>query len=173
MPDSFEAQVRTAHGQRCVGCGNTDRTRVRLVVAEAAGGSRTLANAVLICRTCEFHEARVQATEGGPAPRTLLNFWVSAELQAWMQAHAPFQGVSALVRYLIGLYVESPPERFDDLLLYQNASAEVRSFVWVPADLHATFKARARKEGLTLTQALIALILLYRIEIAQEGRPEP
>ena len=169
MPDSFEVQVRQAYGSRCGVCGSTDRTRVRLVVPEAAGGTKTRTNAILICRSCEFHEMRSRVAGSPVTDKTLLNVWVSAELHQWMQDHAPFQGVSALARYLIGLYVDSEPSRFDDLLLYQIANAEVRTFVWVPTDLHAAFKVRAGKDGLTLTQALIALVLLYRIEIAQEA----
>lgn len=168
---SFEADVRAFHGGRCAGCGSTDRTRVRLIVPLEAGGKKVLSNGTVVCRTCEFGEIRERQEEPSPNAKKLLNVWVSEELHAWIQTHIPFQGASALARYLIELYLSSDSVRYDDLHLYQDPTAAVRCFVYVPAAMHTAFKARATRDGFTLTQALIGLIILYRIEVAREGRP--
>lgn len=165
---SLEAEVRHAHGGRCAGCGSTQRTRVRWIVPADAGGKTEVSNGILVCRVCEFRETRARALRQEPRDRALLNFWVSAEIHAWMQTEVPQQGFSALARELVTLYTESPEGRFDDLLLYQCPEASVRCFVWMHRELHEAFKARARRDGFNLTQALTALILLYRSEIAQE-----
>lgn len=164
----FEHSVREHYGKRCSNCRCLDegRCRVLLAVPVEAGGQRTITNAMFLCRTCEFNlgtvgrEGRVGLPEKGQ--KVLLNFWVSSRLHEWVQAHTRFAGGSSMARHLMGVYTASAPERFNDLSFYQDSGTEVRLFVWADRTVYDAFKARASAQGLTVTDAIISLVLLYQ-----------
>jgi hypothetical protein len=79
-----------------------------------------------------------------------------------------FNSKSALIRYLMGKYIQDEGQ-FDDLENYQDAaggtdSAKVNA--WVPIDTYETFKTMLDRRGLSVTDAVIALVMVYEMEIS-------
>jgi len=160
---SWEKQVREQYRDRCAGCGSADKLKPRLIVPEEAGGRQTVANGVLLCRSCEMASESVDRSS--TSDQRLVNFWVSHRLFErikWSIDHyQAFTSMGGLVRYLMSKYV-SDPSRFDeDLMLYQDEGCDTKVNVWVPRDTYATFKSLVDTRGLTVTDSLKSLIVLY------------
>ena len=169
----FEQRVREFAKDRCLNCGGIDRTRVSLIVPESAGGTYSTSNGVLLCRPCEMAAESVRQSRYHEQPRRILNFWVSRKLynriQAGTETKNGFNSVSALVRYLMSKYIVDEG-RFDDLEQYQDAGADVKINVWVDMPSYATFKTLVDKRGITVTDAVKNLILMYlEMVVAQNG----
>lgn len=162
----FEQRVREAAKDRCSNCGGEDRTRVSLIVPVQAGGQYVVSNAVLLCRPCELAAESFSRGRHEQA-RRILNFWVSRKLydriQKGIETRNGFNSVSSLVRYLMSKYV-TDEERFNDLGQYQDAGADVKINVWVDIDAYATFKQLVDKQGMTVTDAVKSLIMMYETE---------
>jgi hypothetical protein len=159
----FERAVWDRARGRCSNCGGEDRLRVRMIVPEEAGGQLVESNGALLCRPCEL--AADTARPGRPDDKRPINFWVSqglyATLQNGVKSRHGFTSMASLVRFLMAKYVEDEA-RFDDLEQYQDApGADVKVNVWVEADRYATFKALVDKRGLSVTDAIKALIKMY------------
>jgi len=155
---------------RCSNCGGTDKLRVKMIVPEEAGGKLVPSNGALLCRACEM------AAESTPHSDTTLrpiNFWVSEQLYNSLQSNARggFNSMAALVRYLMAKFV-TDESRFDDLDKYQDAGSDVKVNVWVETDRYASFKKIVDSRGLTVTDAIKALIRMYEAEAAPLVRKE-
>lgn len=165
----WEQTVRERAKDRCDNCGGEDRTSAHMVVPAEAGGRRVPSNGILLCRPCEMAAGAVdKKTKSGE--RRILNFWVSRKLydslQTGMETRKGFSSVSALIRFLMSMYV-SNEQRFDDLERYQDTGADVKINVWVDFSQYSSFKTLVDKNGLTVTDALKSLIMLYE----QDGEP--
>lgn len=155
------------HRHQCSNCGGADRLKLKMVVPLEAGGQYVVSNGVILCRTCEI--AADSTRPMGNDPRRPINFWVSQGLYQSLKDNAKdsvFHSMASLVRYLMAKYVASEAS-FDDLEKYQAAAgtgSDVKINVWVERDMYAAFKDLVVKRGLTVTDALKALILMYEAE---------
>ena len=151
---------------QCANCGSDDRLRIRLVVPERAGGNTTLSNAVLLCRACEMAAAGVSSPKETRRP---INLWVSRSLYESIQTIVTtlngHRSQSSLVRSLLSRVVEEPAA-FEDLAQYQDDGRDVRLNVWVGKDTYRLFKAWVAERGMTVTDAVTSLLLLYKVEAA-------
>ncbi len=158
---AWERRVTELHRNRCSNCGGDDHLRAKLVVPREAGGQLVESNGVLLCRSCDMAAESVSKSSG---EQRLVNFWVSRglfdRLQYGLDTVQGFPSMGALVRYLITKYV-ADPSRFDDLELYQDGGSDVKVNVWVERDRYNTFKALLDKRGVTVTDALKGLIVMY------------
>lgn len=161
---SWEQRVREACKDRCSNCGGEDRTRVTMIVPSEAGGQSVVTNGVLLCRPCEMAAESLESGKKREQDRRILNFWVSRKLYDRIQKSTEtkngFNSVSSLVRYLMSKYVLDE-DRFDDLEQYQDSGADVKINVWVDIGSYATFKRLLDKRGVTVTDAVKNLILVY------------
>jgi hypothetical protein len=116
--------------------------------------------------------ASESAPQSGAALRPI-NFWVSDKLYKSLQSNARggFHSMAALVRYMMAKYV-SDADRFDDLQQYQDEGSDVKVNVWVETDRYANFKQLVDSRGLTVTDAIKALIRMYEAESAPLVRKE-
>ena len=104
-----------------------------------------------------------------------INFWTSRKLFNRMEngvcSDNGFKSKSALIRYLMNKYI-SDEGQFDDLEQYQDCveadAAKVNA--WVPKDTYETFKARMDRRGMSVTDAIKALIMVFDEETAQGGK---
>jgi hypothetical protein len=167
-PPSWQEEVWDRTDGRCYGCGSDHKNRVKLIVPLEAGGTACAENACLICRGCEM------ATDASkPKNKTInnrpINFWVSRRLFQRMDnglcSNKGFNSKSALIRYLMSKYIQEDVQ-FDDLEQYQDAAGtdSARINAWVPVDTYETFKAMLDKRGMTVTEAVIALVMVYEME---------
>lgn len=166
----WEELVREAFKDRCSNCGGEDRLRVRMVVPEAAGGHRVVSNGILLCRPCELASESLSREPARDAQRRILNFWVSRKLydriQHGLVTRNGFNSVSSLVRFLMSKYVIDEA-RFDDLEQYQDVGTDVKINVWVDTSAYSTFKQLVDKRGMTVTDAVKSLVMMY------ESQAEP
>lgn len=159
----WEQAVLEISRNKCSNCGGSDRVRPTMIVPEEAGGQYVISNGAAVCRPCAL---AADATRQGRAHtrKRPLNFWVSRALydriQEGLKAHAAFDSMAGLIRFLMGSYV-SDESRFDDLEHYQEDGTDVKVNVWVEEDRYATFKTLVDKRGLTVTDAVKALVRLY------------
>ena len=166
MSDAFDAQVREEFGGRCGNCGSDDKCRAKLIVPESQGGTKVVTNAMWICRGCELGTGPAALPE-----RQLVNLFVSPELHGQILALVGNGNASSVARHLIGLFLEGPPERFDDLGYYQDAGTSTRLYVHVDRGTYPEFRARTKAMGLTVTAALIGLFRLYLAQIDNGDAP--
>jgi hypothetical protein len=163
----WETAVREQSRDRCSNCGGEDRIRVSLIVPIDAGGKYVVTNGRTLCRPCELAAEAVASGKPGATERRPLNFWVSRKLydriQYGLESRRGFPSMGALVRYLMTKYVSDEP-RFDDLEQYQDSSADVKINVWVERDSYQTFKILIDKRGMTVTDSVKALIMMYEAE---------
>lgn len=166
----WEQRVREAAKDRCSNCGGEDRTKVSMIVPLEAGGQSVTSNGVLLCRPCEMASESLGGGKRREQDRRILNFWVSRKLydrvQQAIEEQSGFHSVSSLVRYLMSKYIVDE-ERFDDLEQYQDSGADVKINVWVDITAYATFKQLVDKRGLTVTDAVKNLILVYLETMAE------
>jgi len=146
----------------CGNCGGDVRLEVHFVVPLEAGGSYVDTNGYVLCRGCEM--AREAANKRSNSERRPINFWVSSYLYSLLdrltQPGNRFTSMGSLIRYLISFYCMSP-SRFDDLPNYQDRGTDSKVNAWVANDAYTAFKAMVDARGMTVTDALKGLILLY------------
>lgn len=146
----------------CGNCGGDVRLQVHFVVPIEAGGSYVDTNGYVLCRGCEM--AREAANKRSDSERRPINFWVSHHLYSLLdrltQPGNRFTSMGGLIRYLISFYCTSPT-RFDDLPNYQDRGTDSKVNAWVAHDAYTAFKAMVDARGMTVTDALKGLILLY------------
>lgn len=149
---------------KCSNCGGTDKLRVRMIVPEEAGGRLVATNGALLCRPCDLANSSSPQQESTLRP---INFWVSDQLYNALQqtARGTFNSMAALIRFLMQKFV-SDPDRYDDLAQYQDQGTNVKVNVWVESDRYAAFKTLVDAHGLTVTDALKSLVLMYEAEAA-------
>jgi len=159
---TWERAVMMRAHNKCSNCGSTAKVRVMMIVPEEAGGQLQLSNGTTLCRACEISsEVAVRANMGG-AERPV-NFWVSRRLYDKVKSLKGFKSTGSLVRFLMNKFVLDT-DRFDDLELWQDAGSEVKINVWVDRQYYETFKEKVTERGLTVTDALKALIRMYEDE---------
>ena len=163
----WELAVREQSKDRCSKCGGDDRVRVSMIVPSEAGGNYVVSNGRTLCRPCEMASEAVAFGRPGEETRRPLNFWVSRKLydriQQGLETRRGFPSMGALVRYLMTKYVTDEP-RFDDLEQYQDKDADVKINVWVEREHYTTFKVLIDKRGMTVTDGVKSLILMYEAE---------
>ena len=135
-----------------------------MIIPAEAGGQTVTSNGVLLCRPCEMASESVGSDKKKEHERRILNFWVSRKLYDSIQLSTEksngFNSVSSLVRYLMSKYV-ADEARFDDLEQFQADGAAVKINVWVDIATYATFKKLIDARGLTVTDAVKSLLLVY------------
>jgi hypothetical protein len=158
----WEIKILDRASGKCGNCGSTHRVKVKMIVPSEAGGQFTLENGTTICRSCEIATDVVGQSTPGRAERPV-NFWVSRRLFDKTKAMNGFSSKGALVRFLMNKFV-SVPDRFDDLHMWQEDGTDVKINVWVDRKIYDTFKDLVNARGLTVTDALKALLRMYEEE---------
>ncbi len=172
-PEQQEASWKLAifdkYNGQCANCGSDDHVSVVMLVPEAAGGRYVLSNGYTICRVCRVAAKAVEkaAETGKSTHRRPINLWISqqlyGQLTASLETRKGFSSMGSLVRYMMGIFVEDP-SKFEDVRLYQDHAAEVKINLWVdPAD-YDLFKQALGKLGLSVTEAVRALLVMYVAE---------
>lgn len=164
----WEREVLTRCRSKCVNCGGPDNLRVRMIVPPEAGGQLVESNGTVLCRTCEMAQETFAKRATRAENRRPINFWVSRRLynrlQNGLKAKNGFESMGALIRYLMAKYI-GDPERFADLQQYQEeASPDVKVNAWVGGDEYGTFKVLVDRNGMTVTDTIKALIVMYENE---------
>jgi hypothetical protein len=169
---SWQQEVWDRTNGNCGNCGSDHKVRVKLMVPEIAGGKKAASNASIICRACEMamdsSEPKTKHSNNRP-----INFWVSRRLFERMNnglcSDRGFKSKSALIRYLMNKYITAETQ-FDDLDRFQDAegidTAKVNA--WVPRETYATFQAMIGKRGMTVTDAIKSLVMVYEDETTKE-----
>lgn len=169
-PPSWQEEVWERTAGRCYGCGSDHKNRVKLLVPMEAGGTECAENACLICRGCEM-ATDASKPKNKTSDNRPINFWVSRRLFQRMDnglcSNKGFNSKSALIRYLMAKYIQDDVQ-FDDLEQYQDAAGtdSARINAWVPMDTYETFKAMLDRRGMSVTEAVIALVMVYEMETA-------
>lgn len=163
---AWEKKVWELHRDCCSNCGGTDRLRARMVVPESAGGLLVESNGVLLCRPCEMASDTI-SQRSSDSNRRLINFWISRslydKLQVARKSKVGFASMGSLIRYLMSKYVADEP-RFDDLGQYQDSGSDVKVNVHVDRDIYLVFRRLVGIRGITVTDAVKSLILMYESE---------
>lgn len=161
-------RVRDSSGGVCANCGSAHRLKVCMVVPQKAGGQLRVSNGVVLCRACEMAGDTVVGSSTKGARSRPINFYMSRPLLGRMEeglaVRNGFASKAALVRYLMRKFV-ADADRFDDLRLYQDVGADTKINVWVDGLLYAAFKERVAERGMTVTQALKGLIMMYGSQV--------
>jgi len=164
--ERWEQLIRHKCRNKCANCGAEDRLRVRMIVPKEAGGQLEPFNGVLLCRACEMAMDAVGRTTK-ERDRRPINFWVSRRLhnrlKNGVRTRNGFTSMGSLVRYLVGAYV-ADEGRYDDLENYQEEGADVKINVWVETSSYGDFKELLATRGMTVTDAVKALIRMYEAE---------
>lgn len=171
-PPAWEQEVWERSNGKCCNCGGDSKVRLKLIVPEEAGGQKVASNAVIICRACELttdaSKPKMRHADNRP-----INFWTSRGLFNRMEngvcSGNGFKSKSALIRYLMNKYINSE-KQFDDLEQYQDNAEGVDAAkvnAWVPKDTYETFKTMLDRRGMSVTEAIKALVMVYDEETAQ------
>jgi len=149
---------------RCSNCGSDHKVRVKPIVPFEVGGKLSTENASVLCRACEMASDVAGLGSTGSAERPV-NFWVSQRLYKRIKELNGFSSTGSLVRYLMSKYVaQAETPHFDDLDLWQEKGSDVKINVWVDKQIYMTFKEVVNARGITVTDALKALIRMYEEE---------
>lgn len=155
----------------CYNCGSAHRVSGEYVVPPWMGGKKVASNIVLLCRPC-LMIADSLPTNNHNENRPI-NFWVSRSLfeslpNSFLNKKG-FSSRSALIRYLISKYI-AEENLFDDLEQYQDVSGSdvVKVNAWVPANTYTTFKTLLDKRGVTVTDAIRSLVMIFKEEVNKE-----
>jgi hypothetical protein len=176
VPPDWQQEVWKRTNNKCSGCGSTAKLRLKLIVPEEAGGQCSPENAYIVCRACEIatDATRPKMQHANNRP---INFWVSRRLFERMNnglcSDRGFKSKSALIRYLMGKYIHSEPQ-FDDLEQYQDAEGvdDAKVNAWVPKDTYETFKTMLDRRGMSVTDAVKALVMVYESEKDRDDRKD-
>ena len=164
----WAARIWARSSQKCENCGATQRLRLLMVVPVEAGGQYVLRNGIVLCRTCEV--AKDRASRSKPTDQRPINFWLSRGLYDRLRANlgAEFRSMAALVRYLMGLYVDGHLSgAYEDVLQYQDTESDMKVNVWVDSEAYRKFKAACDHNGATVTAVLRGLIKMYDFEMGR------
>jgi len=157
---SWETQVYLRFKNKCGSCGSTERLVVRLLTPEAVGGQKVESNGIVLCRTCDLGTKMLPKPGASSFPHPM-NFYVSNHLHYVIQQHAPrYGGTGGFLRQLIDVYLTSP-EQYADLEQYQDSTVDVKLNFHLPSSQFEEFKSKTKLQGMTMTDALRGLILLY------------
>lgn len=164
----WRSDVLDKYRNVCSGCGCPHYLEVSLIVPESAGGKYELDNGIVLCRTCEVVRHAVEYGKYRNKGRRPISIWVSRalseSLRVCLESRDGFKSIGSLVRYMICCVVDSPG-RFSDLANYQDKGSEVKLNIWVDNTVYESFKKIVSDMGLTVTDAIKGLILLYQNEI--------
>lgn len=167
----WQEEVWSRADGKCCNCGSKHKVALKLIVAEEAGGKQSADNAYLICRSCEI-AASAAKPKNKHSDNRPINFWVSRRLFESMNealaSKTGFKGKSALIRDLMTKYITSESQ-YDDLEQYQDMQStdQVKINAWVPRSTYETFKVLLNKRGLTVTEAIVSLIMVFEEEIKE------
>lgn len=163
---NWDRVIRDRYRNKCANCGGESNLSVKLVVPVQAGGRLVETNGTLLCRTCDMVKATYEASS--TEVRRPVNFLVSRRLydrlQASITGQTGFKSMGALIRHLIGMYVENM-SRFEDLEQYQDSGSDVKVNIWIDIDLYNQFKECVNARNLTVTDAIKSLVQLYEAEV--------
>lgn len=165
---SWESSVFERHRHRCL-CGSTDKLRAKMIVPEELGGPLAVANAVLLCRSCELAADIAQRSKvpGSGRQTRPINFWVSQTLfkniKNGLSHKYGFKSTASLVRFLMSKYV-TDAGRFSDVEQYVEHETDVKISVWVERSTYDTFKELVNRNGLNVTDTLRGLLKMYEFE---------
>lgn len=157
---------------KCSNCGSTHRLRLRMIVPLNAGGRYVVDNGIIHCRTCEMASNAVSSVHG--SDKRPINFWVSSFVFQELEDQVEVSGKSkaAIVRYLIQEYVQDP-SRFDDLekiLEGRTKTNDVKICGWVERAPYEMFQSLVKERGLSVTDALCALIQVRKKETSSDNK---
>ena len=159
---AWEERVLKRFNERCGNCGSEGRVTVIPIVPLEAGGQMELGNGMAICRACLL----ARSTHGAQTPRDApVVLWVSRQLSDAVLARlgastSAYKSMSGLVDGLIELYVRHP-DQFEDLALYQDEGNDAKLNLRAESERYEVFKTLVRARGLTITDAIKALLLIF------------
>lgn len=166
----WEQKILERANDKCANCGSTHKVRVKMTVPLGAGGQLSMENGTTLCRACEMAADVVAASASGSAQRPV-NFWVSRRLYDKIKSLNGFKSTGSLIRFLMSKYV-TDSKRFDDLSQWQEEGTDVKINVWVDKGVYGSFKTMVNDNGLTVTDALKALVRMYEEEAEPLVRPK-
>lgn len=162
---SWERAIIAKCKGRCANCGGSGRLSVRVIVPINSGGRLVESNGTVLCRTCDM--AATAAFQVTSENKRAVNFMVSRRLYDRLQAvtrdYNSFKSVGSLIRSLIAMYVENE-DRFDDLQQYQDSGSDIKVNIWIDSQLYEAFKNKIAAKGMTITDSIKGLILMYESE---------
>lgn len=162
----WEKLVLDRHRGKCDNCGSDIRVRVRAIVPVEVGGEYTLSNGTTLCRSCDLVvDSRARESKGDE--KQPVNFWVSRRLHDRIlksfESRNGFVGMGPLVRFVMAKYVLDE-DRFDDLEQYQDEGTDVKVNLLADGKTYDSFKRLVNKRGLTVTDAVKSLLVMYQEE---------
>lgn len=162
----WRRDILSKYGGRCANCGSQDRVRPKLIVPIQAGGQYKLSNGVLLCRVCDMTSAaRSKGSGDSEENRRAVTISVSRGFHEGfrdaLETRNGFGSMSAVARFMVSTFIQDP-SRFDDLENYQDEGQDTRLNLWIGLASYTTFRSIIAKRGLTVTEALKALILMYQ-----------
>jgi len=162
----WERSIFARYGNKCFNCESDKNLAVKPVVPLTAGGQLVPTNGIVICRRCEMISEAASQASGGEFRRPV-NFLVSRYLYDLMtnlvNNETGPKSMGALIRYLISMYIDNT-SRFDDLEQYQDDGSDVKINVWIDEKDYAQFKKLLGTRGVTITNAIKALVMMYASE---------
>jgi hypothetical protein len=164
----WEKVVLETHRNKCANCGSDSHVRAKMIVPLETGGTLSLSNGTVLCRACDMATDTRHKEKKGENRRPI-DFWISRKLHSnvthTIETRNGFNGMGQLVRFVMSKYVVQT-DRFEDLEMFQDEGTDVKINVWVPEDTYGTFKALVNERGMTVTDAVKALLLMYQAEAA-------
>lgn len=170
----WERAVLDRHRNKCANCGSDIRVRVRPVVPVESGGEYVPSNGTVLCRCCDLAmDSRPRELKG--EEKQPVNFWVSRSLHDRIlrsfEKKNGFIGMGPLVRFMMSKFVVDEG-RFDDLEQWQDEGTDVKVNLLADGRTYDSFKRLANKRGLTVTDAIKSLLVMYLEEAVPLMRRE-
>ena len=163
--ESWVTQVYNRFNNKCGNCGSTERLSVRLIVPIEDGGQQVATNGVVLCRACDLAAGR-KPKPGASSFSYPFNFYLSAELHAFLAEHPRVvsAGKASFLRDTIEVFLDEP-ERFRDILQYQDDKADCKVNFHLPSEQFEKFRLCTKQYGSNPTEMLRALLLYMRDHI--------
>lgn len=158
---SWQSLVYARFNNKCGNCGSTERLVVRLIVPEEHGGQKIESNGVVLCRTCDL-ASKLSPKPGAASFQRPYNFYVNDQMLAVVERHsAAFRGKAGFLRHLMDTF-SIEPHLYDDLAKYQSSGDhDIKINFHMDSLQFEKFKAAATSHGLTMTDALRGLLLMF------------
>ena len=164
---NFIHKVLEEKGEICQTCGDNTNTAIKLVVPLEFGGKQELNNVIVLCRRCSIISDLGKNLKMNDTTISI-NFWVSHQLYKDIEnliGKNYQKSMGALVRYLISNYL-THPSMYQDMERYQSSGSDIKVNVKVDVDVYADFKICMEERGITITDAIKALICIYKDEVS-------
>lgn len=166
----WREEVLAARGDGCQNCGEPG-ARSSFAIRPESGGTLRGTNSLVFCRKC-WRLYDLSLASGGSGLDEALSVWMSRGLHdratTLMERGGRFKTISDLVRFAMTRFILDP-DRFEDLLLYQDSGGDVRARVRTDASHYQVFKKMTQDRGMAVQEALRGLLVMYSNEELEEA----